>query len=108
MDTKAKIAKRIKTLRKLKGWTQEDLSLNSGVSQSTLSEIENAKSFITIPTLDKLCICFGITHSQFFDYNNYTENSNFDTLVDELLFECNYLEEKSVKNLIGFAKILRD
>lgn len=61
MDTKEKIANRIKTLRKSKGWTQEDLALNSGVSQSTLSEVESSKAFITIPTLEKLCIALGIT-----------------------------------------------
>lgn len=107
MDTKEKIANRIKTLRKSKGWTQEDLALNSGVSQSTLSEVESSKAFITIPTLEKLCIALGITTEQFFDYKN-GYNTNFETLMEQLIFECNYLPEKDIKNLIGFAKVMRE
>lgn len=43
MSNKEKIANRIKHLRKLNNWTQEALAYNSGVSQSTLSDIENGK-----------------------------------------------------------------
>ena len=106
MSNKEKIANRIKHLRMLNNWTQEALAYNSGVSQSTLSDIENGKCDITMPTTEKLCKTFNMTLSQFFDYN-FTPKSNFSALVNELIFECNYLEEKSIKNLIGFAKVMK-
>lgn len=51
------IGKAIKQQRQLKGLSQKDFSLKTGLSQSYLSHIENGKKQATQSTLDKISEC---------------------------------------------------
>ena len=57
---------RITYYRKKKGWTEYQLAENSGLTQSTISSWYRKGMVPTIPSLEKICIAFGITLSQFF------------------------------------------
>ena len=63
-----KLAKRIKELRKLKGYTQDDLSYISGVERSTLGNIETAKNDITLTKVNKLAKAFEMPLSEFLNF----------------------------------------
>jgi transcriptional regulator with XRE-family HTH domain len=57
------LAKRVKELRRYKGWTEADLWQKSGVSIQTISRIENAKTEEPREnTLKSLAKAFGVTH----------------------------------------------
>lgn len=60
------ILEEITRLRLERKWTEYDLSKNSGLSQSTISTWYRKNQTPTIQTLNKVCLGFGITLSQFF------------------------------------------
>lgn len=60
------ILKEITRLRMARGWTEYELSVNSGIPQSTISTWYRKEQQPTIRSLDKICKGFDITLSQFF------------------------------------------
>lgn len=62
MNTKA----RIRQLLEERGWTEYRLSKESGLAQTTISNIFKRNTEPTIPTLEAICTGFGITLAQFF------------------------------------------
>ena len=71
MDTKKKFADNLKTLRKERGWSQQDLSLKIHYSQQCISQWENMQ---IEPTLSAL----------------WTLSDVFDVSVDELIGKIDF------------------
>ncbi len=67
-DLLRKLAKRIKELRKIHNYTQDDLSYYSGISRSTLGNIETAKNDLTFTKLNKIAKSFNMTLSEFLNF----------------------------------------
>lgn len=63
-----KLAKRIKELRRLKNLTQDDLSFLSGISRSTLGNIETAKNDLTFTKVAQLAKAFQLSLSDFLNF----------------------------------------
>ena len=57
---------RIQQLMQERNWTIYRLAKESGLSQTTISNIFKRNNEPSIPTLKRLCGAFGITMSQFF------------------------------------------
>lgn len=57
---------RLQKLLTARGWSQYKLAKNSGLSESTISNIYKRNTVPSIPTLTAICKGFGITLSQFF------------------------------------------
>lgn len=60
------VQKRIKQLMKERNWTVYRLAKESGLSHSTVTNMFNRNNAPTLPTLEAVCIAFGITMAQFF------------------------------------------
>lgn len=71
------VLERITELREQKSWTEYQLAEHSGLTQSTISSWYRKDILPTLPSLDRLCIAFGISMSQFF-----TDDSDEYTLVN--------------------------
>lgn len=56
----------ITTYREDRGWTEYQLAEHSGLPQSTISSWYRKNMVPTIPSLEKICVAFGITLSQLF------------------------------------------
>ena len=56
----------ITTYREERGWTEYQLAERSGLPQSTISSWYRKNMVPTIPSLEKICMAFGITLSQLF------------------------------------------
>ena len=56
----------ITTYREERGWTEYQLAEHSGLPQSTISSWYRKNMVPTIPSLEKICVAFGITLSQLF------------------------------------------
>ena len=56
----------IRKNREARGWTEYQLAEHSGLPQSTISSWYRKNMVPTIPSLEKICVAFGITLSQLF------------------------------------------
>lgn len=66
MNTPQRIGKVIKDLRTSRGLSQEQLSIQSGVDQHYVSNIENGQRNLSIEMIERLASFFGFTLSRFF------------------------------------------
>lgn len=61
------VMKRIDFFMKERGWSDYRLSVESGLSSSTIANLRRRNTIPSIPTLEAICSAFGITLSQFFN-----------------------------------------
>jgi transcriptional regulator with XRE-family HTH domain len=66
MDVDALIAKRVRDLRKVRGYTLDELAESSGVSRSMISLIERQETSPTAVVLNKLADALGVTLAALF------------------------------------------
>ncbi len=67
--SQVEIGRRIATLRKLKGWSQEDLSRNIGMSRPSLAQIELGNRNLDIMEIQKLSDTLGFSIDEFMTPN---------------------------------------
>ncbi len=100
------VLKKINKIRIERGWSVYRLSVESGISQSTLTNMFNRETLPSITTLECLCNAFGITMSEFFA--EAVENPTAEQEEKELLrlFSKMTSEEKQSLLLLlrGFSK----
>lgn len=63
MDMKALVGSNVKAMRKAKGWTQEQFSVRSGISQQYISQLENGKRNPSVVMLFELAQALDTTPS---------------------------------------------
>lgn len=61
------IIQRIDSLMEERQWSDYKLSVESGLSSSTIANIHRRNTIPSISTLEAICNAFGITLSQFFN-----------------------------------------
>lgn len=66
---------RLNRLREARGWSMYRLSIESGLSQSTIANVFQRNAMPGIDTLEKICQGFRITLSQFFAEDEMVELS---------------------------------
>ena len=66
MDVNRQLGMRIKYLRSLKKWSQEDLALEAGINKNYLSDLERGSRNPTVKVLDKIAKTLGITLEELF------------------------------------------
>ncbi len=62
-----RFAKRLKTLRISKGFTQDELSFRANIARSTLGNIETAQNDVTLSKVNQLAVALDITLSELLD-----------------------------------------
>ena len=63
-----KLALRIKELRNLNGFTQDDLAFKAGIGRSTLGNIETAQNDVTFSKINKIAKAFNLSLSEFLNF----------------------------------------
>ena len=66
MDSNKQLGMRIKYLRSLKKWSQEDLALEADVNKNYISDLERGERNPTVKVLEKIAKAFDITLSELF------------------------------------------
>ena len=66
MDINKQLGMRIKYLRSIKKWSQEDLALEAGINKNYLSDLERGSRNPTVKVLDKIAKTLGITLEELF------------------------------------------
>ena len=69
MDLRKLVGRNVKRFRRDKGWTQEVLAEVAGVSQQSISELENGKSNPAILTPHELAQGLGVRPMDLLDEN---------------------------------------
>lgn len=105
------VAERLKTLRKSKGWTQQELSERSGVPKDSIKSYETARRIPDSFNCDLLCKTFGVTINYLLGQSNYKNKwDEYDHLhpleVAELRKEYQVFDAIEVigTNLFNFEK----
>lgn len=88
-----KVGERITYFRQRKNITVNKLANLAGVSQSYLRDIERGNKQPTVEYLSYICNALGVTISQFFDYDETT---------DELTRALRRLNEDQKAKLVAF------
>ncbi len=72
MDKKLlkKVARRIKSLRKKKNYTQDDLSFFSNLPRSTIGNLETASNDVTLSKANQIATAFNLSLSEFLNFKN--------------------------------------
>lgn len=103
------IIERIEKIQKAKKISRYRLAIDSGISQSSVTNLLNRKNVPTITTLEKLCTGLGITLSQFFAYDD--ESINLSPRQKELLDLWNSLpkneQDLAIAYIMGLAQSSR-
>ena len=90
----------IRKNREARGWTEYQLAVESGLTQSTISSWYRKQLVPSIPSLEKICVALGITLAQFFSEE---ENTFALTPVQQHLIEASVsLSESQMTALINF------
>ena len=63
-----KLANRIKELRKLNKYTQDDLADLAQIARSTLGNIETAQNDVSFSKLNKIAKAFNLTLAEFLNF----------------------------------------
>ncbi len=63
-DITVRFGRRLRTLRKEKGWTQVQMADALGIDRSYISDMERGKKNVCLPTMEVLAIGFGISLSK--------------------------------------------
>ena len=63
-----KLAKKIKELRKINGFSQDDLAVYSGIARSTIGNLETAQNDIVLSKLNKIAKALKVSLSELLDF----------------------------------------
>lgn len=74
MDIKQKIGKRIKELRALKGFSQEELAARADIDRTYVNSVENGRRNISIVNIEKIAKALKTDLAVFFDEQKFRSN----------------------------------
>lgn len=96
------IIQRINSLMEERQWSDYKLSIESGLSSSTIANIHRRNTIPSIPTLEAICDAFGITLSQFFNEGLVTVQLNSEQ--QELFTEWIMLTKEQKQLILAIIK----
>ena len=97
---------RIQQERLKRGWTEYALAKNSGLAQSTISSWYRKDLEPSLASIEKICNGLGITLSQFFLSENYTNGLSKDQI--ELVESWEKLSGEQRKALLALLRSFSD
>lgn len=87
MNIKKLLGQKVKRLRKLRGYTQENFADMINITPRNLNRIEAGENFVTSETLDKILKALDVSADILFSYEHLKDE-------DEILKEIHYYLEK--------------
>lgn len=85
MNKKLLIGAKIKAIRKKSGFTQEQFSEKISIEPTSLSNIENGKSFPSMQTVLNIIEQFGVKPQEFFDTDYLQKSSDLKIEMLEII-----------------------
>lgn len=103
MDNKKLLGKRIKELRKSRGYTQEQLSELVNLETSSLSGIESGRFFPSLHVLDKMSAILDIPLIEFFNFLSVDLPDNIDEEIKNMLSKQSSADKILIYKIIKAA-----
>ena len=103
MSIKKLLGEKIKRIRKMRGYTQEQFSEMIDITPRNLSRIEVGESFVSAETLDKILRALNITADILFSYEHLKSEKE---LLSEIYTYLNKIKQKP-KQLETAYRLLR-
>lgn len=100
MNIKILLGKRIKEIRKKRGYTQEKLAELANIEIPSLSNIENAKNYPNSETLEKLCNALSLAPYELFMFDYYKSHQDILEEMYQKMKTDKVLTEKMYKFFI--------
>lgn len=99
------LGKKIQTLRKIKGLSQEIFAEQIGVATKTLSNIETGNAFMTSQTLEKILAVLGVTPDELFTFSQSLPD---DDMYSYILKKLEFIKQdkERLKIFYNFVKSL--
>ena len=99
------LGQRIKELRKIKGFSQEQFAEKIDIATNTLSSIETGNAFMTAPTLEKIVEVLQVSPKDLFSFDDDVDNEDmYASILKNLEFIKN--DRERLKIFYNFAKSL--
>lgn len=95
MDRKKLLGKRIKELRKQRGYTQDYLAEKLKIEPRQLSKLETGKHYPSFETVVALLDTFGITFEEFVSYEHLKPT---DEIRHMMLKEIDDIDDSKIQN----------
>ena len=93
-DINKKLGKRIKELRKSKGFSQEKFAEAIDIATNSLSLIETGNGFMTLATLDRMCKALEVEPYEIFKFH---EDVNTQEMYEYLKRKVEFIKEDEAK-----------
>ena len=101
-----KLGEKIKSLRRGKNISQEELAAMLKINRNYLSRIETGKSDPTASVLKKIAKLFNVDFNSLLDINDADiENSN---KIKYIVENCKYLNEKDLDFIVRIMTVMRE
>lgn len=101
-----KLGEKIKSLRKSKGVSQEELAAMLKINRNYLSRVETGKSEPTAGILKQIAIIFNIDLNSLLDINN--DNQDISKKVKYIVNNCKYLHEKDLDFIVRIITVMKE
>lgn len=98
-NKKALLGKRLRDLRKQKGYNQEELAEIINVDPTTISNIENGKNYPSLSNLENILEALDSSFIEAFDFEHKKDNK-------DLILEINKKMSENPQKIEDFYKII--
>lgn len=98
------IGRRIREVRKERGWTQAQLAEKSGIEPSNISHIERAATKLSLPTMVNIANALEVTLDEL-AYGSLIKSAHVSAkIADELLSDCTPEEMRILTEVLKNTK----
>ena len=103
-STKILLGRKIRLLRKAKGWTQDYLSEQLEINPKSILRIEQGQTFPTIQNLEKLADVFGIEIVDLFNNRSLDDISKLKKDINEIVEN---IDDDKIRYLYSFLNAIK-
>ena len=93
---KEKFGKRVREIRKEKGFTQEQIAEKIGIEPPNISKLENGAHFPLPENIEKLANALSVDIKELFDFNHFDEKTLLTQKIKNFL---SYADKKDIEFL---------
>jgi transcriptional regulator with XRE-family HTH domain len=99
------VGERIRTIRKLRGYTQEKLGESTGLQASYISDVEQGNRNISLETIEKIALALEVEPVDLFKFYYGDKAKEKEELLDTLMI---YLKNRSLSEIEAIQKVINE